>query len=261
LSEHARLLFFGVSKDKATLLKVLPPEEFEGLLVSDNAAVYSGYRQGQKCWAHPLRKGIRLVLLDPKEERYRRLLEGMLRVYGRARRLQRDRRYSAAGRERKVGELEDELLEVLASCWVEESPGEGLEHEYYLLVREVARLLMSGELFRFVVTEPVKAPNGQEVVASGTNNEAERTLRSVALARKSGRTNKTENGARCRTVVVSVLESLRQYLSSLTLESLTEEVMRWCRNGRSCFAELAERLGLPAPRHSLLDVLIPGPSP
>ena len=63
------------------------------------------------------------------------------------------------------------------------------------------------------------------------------------------------------TLVVNVLEPLRQYLVSVTLKMLAEEIERWCRTGRSGFAELAERPGLPEPRHSLLDVLIPGPSP
>ena len=101
-------------------------------------------------------------------------------------------------------------------------------------------------------------------MAPGTNNESERTLRSAAEARNTGRSNKTVRGARCRTVIVSVLESLRQYLSTCTLSSVLAEIRHWLKAGRSCFARLAEKLGLTegriaADRPSLLDRLLPVP--
>jgi len=111
-----------------------------------------------------------------------------------------------------------------------------------------------------VTAEAAKAPNGEQV-AAGTNNEAERSLRPVALARKSGSTNKTAKGARCQTVIVSVLVSLRHYLGTFTLQTLIEERKRWSEASRSCFVGLAERLGLPAPGRCILDVLIRGPRP
>jgi len=103
------------------------------------------------------------------------------------------------------------------------------------------------------------------LVWSRTNNEAERTLRSPAQARDTGRTNKTVPGARCQTVIVSVLESLRLHLSTFTLSRVIEEIRRWCETGRSCFARLAEKLGLinhglpDDSRLSLLDRVIPAP--
>jgi hypothetical protein len=47
-------------------------------------------------------------------------------------------------------------------------------------------------------------------------DEAERTLRGPALARKTGRTNRTPAGARRRTIIVSVLKSPRNHLASFT---------------------------------------------
>jgi hypothetical protein len=72
-------------------------------------------------------------------------------------------------------------------------------------------------------------------------------------------------GARRQTVIVSVLESLRQRLSTLTLSSVIEEVLRWSETGRSCFARWAEKVGLIGPgfsahgRPALLDRVIPVP--
>jgi hypothetical protein len=72
-------------------------------------------------------------------------------------------------------------------------------------------------------------------------------------------------GARHQTVIVSVLESLRQHLASFTLSSVIEEIRRWSQTGRSCFARWAEKLGLIGHglpddgRPSLLDRVIPVP--
>ena len=127
------------------------------------------------------------------------------------------------------------------------------------------RVMLAEQLFTFVTAEPVEKPNGETMLVSGTNNEAERTLRSPAQARDTGRTNKTVPGARRQTVILSVLESLRQHLSTFTLSSVIAEVHRWLETGRSCFARLAEKLGLTNHglpddgRLSLLDRVIPVP--
>ncbi len=66
LSEQVRLLFFGVPKDAATLEQILDPATFSGILISDDAAVYRHFTHSHKCWAHLLRKAIKLTLLDPE---------------------------------------------------------------------------------------------------------------------------------------------------------------------------------------------------
>jgi transposase len=73
------------------------------------------------------------------------------------------------------------------------------------------------ELFTFVIHPAV----------SGTNNESERTLRDGANDRKTGRTSKTIRGARRRTVLTSVVESLRLSLPTFTLAHVLEEVTSW----------------------------------
>jgi transposase len=125
--------------------------------------------------------------------------------------------------------------------------------------------MLAEQLFTFVTAEPVEKPNGETLAVSGTNYEAERTLRSPAQARDTGRTNRKVAGARRQTVIVSVLESLRQHLPSFTLSSVIGEIRRWADTGRSCFARWAEKLGLTGHglpgdgRPSLLDRVIPEP--
>jgi transposase len=270
LSEKARLLFFGVHKDGDTLKQILDPETFAGLMISDDAATYGNFTLAQKCWAHLLRKAIKLTLAEPANSEYRAFTDGLLAIYRRACRVQKDKRLNAAGRARKVALLDDELLDLCAPLWsldlppLEESP----ENDYRKLVNEVMRLMLDRQLFQFVTAEPVTQPNGVTQPVSGTNNEAERTLRSPAQARDTGRTSKTLTGARRQTIIVSVLESLRLYLTTFTLASAIAEIQYWLQTGQSCFSRLLHKLKLKLPpppssanreTTSLLDKVLPLP--
>jgi transposase len=261
LSERVRVLFFGVHKDADTLQAILDPATFAGIVVSDDAAVYAHFTQSQKCWAHLLRKAIKLTLLEPAHVEYRTLTDRLLEIYRAACRTQHDRRLSDAGRAKKVAALDDELLELCGPMWLSElPPTTGAADDYRLLCQELMRLMLAQQLFPFVTAAPVKLPNGATTPVAGTNNEAERTLRSAATARKTGRTNKTLAGARRQTILVSVLESLRCHLSTFTLTTVIAEIQRWFGTGRSCFEELLTALHLTPPAESLLDRVLPAPS-
>jgi len=261
LSEQARVLLFGVPKDAETLQQILDPHTFAGLVISDDAAVYANFSQAQKCWAHLLRKAIKLTLQEPENAEYRQFTDRLLAIYRQGCRVQRDGRLSGAGRARKVAALDDEILELCAPLWLLELPPleDGPENDYRLLVNEVMRLMLDQQLFSFVMAEPAVQPNGVSQPVAGTNNEAERTLRGVAEARKTGRTSKTVVGARRQTILVTVLESLRLYLPQFTLASVLEEIDRWWQAGQSCFTRLLKRRKLPARVESILDNVLPVP--
>jgi transposase len=261
LSEKARVLFFGVHKDADTLEKILDPATFAGIVISDDAAVYANFTQSQKCWAHLLRKAIKLTLQEPENAEYRHFTDRLLEIYRSACRVQKDARRSMAGRAQKVAELDDEILDLCAPLWVLELPPleEGPENDYRLLVNEVMRLMLDKHLFTFVTGEPAKQPNGTCQPVAGTNNEVERTLRNPAAARDTGRANKTPVGARRQTIIVSVLESLRVYLKTFTLANVIAEIERWRHAGESCFSKLLRKLKLKVPDQSILDKLIPVP--
>jgi transposase len=261
LSEKARVLLFGVHKDADTLEQILDPHTFTGLLISDDAAVYANFSQAQKCWAHLLRKAIKLTLQEPENPEYRSFTDRLLAIYRRACRVQRDGRLSVAGRAGKVTGLNDAILELCAPLWVLELPPleEGPANDYRLLVNEVMRLMLAKQLFTFVTAEPAAQPNGTSQPVAGTNNEAERTLRGAAEARKTGRTSKTLVGARRQTIIVSVLESLRLYLPHFTLASVIAEINRWWQAGQSCFTKLLKKMKLQLGAESILDNLMPAP--
>jgi transposase len=261
LSEKARLLFFGVHKDAETLKAILDPATFAGLVFSDDAAIYANFTAAQKCWAHLLRKAIKLTLQEPHNLAYRNFTDRLLEIYRAACRLQRDGRFRDAGRIQKVADLDDQILELCGPLWAAELPPlEGPDNDYRLLANELMRLMLARQLFTFVTSQPVTQPNGVTPPLDATNNEAERTLRNPATARNTGRMNKTMAGARRQTILASVLESLRLYLPTFTLSSVIAEIQDWVEKGRSCFTALLEKLKLRSPQQSILDQVLPNPS-
>lgn len=227
-SQWQRLFLFGCRKDDATLDQILPPDVFEGLGVSDDAAVYRGrFGRAQKCWAHLLRKAIRLALLYPHNKDYRRCLDLLLELYRDAKRVAADGRLGPAGRQFHCGELESRLWGLCGHFQCETS-ADMIPHQrdFANLIEELIRLLMDGELFTFVLVPGVDS----------TNNISERLLRGPAQDRKAGRTNRTATGAHRRSVIVSVLESLRVNLATFTLASVLKEVGHWMQEGTSLFA-------------------------
>ncbi len=77
-TEQLTVLFYGVHKDGATLHEILDNDSFAGTLVSDNAAVYQGFTNSQKCRAHWVRKAIKLTLQDGTNQQYRGLADELL---------------------------------------------------------------------------------------------------------------------------------------------------------------------------------------
>lgn len=229
LSDSARVFLFGCRKDAATLETMLPVELFQGVGVSDHAAVYTNqFAAGQKCWAHLLRKAIRLSLLYPRNRKYKRFLDELLAIYREGKRAAADARLGARGRHRRVAELEGRLCGLCNPHWHE--PADDCrphERDFYNLVNELLTLVMAEELFTFVLRPEVDP----------TNNLSERELRSPAQDRKAGRTNQTASGARRRSVIVSVLQSLKVALPQFTLGSVVSEVTRWIETGVSLFVE------------------------
>lgn len=228
------VLLYGRKRDAVVLDEMLPRDVFTGIGVSDDYAVYRNrFSKGQKCWAHLLRKAIKLMLSYPDNPRYREFFEELLSVFREGKRWQKDGRLSEAGRRRKL----DEIEEGFRTLCFDFRPGEQQRQapggtDLAALLKELVRCLADGELFTFVLHPDVNA----------TNNVSERTLRNSAQARNTGRTSKTEGGAQRRSVITSVFVSLRQNLPELTLQSILEEVTEWCRTGQSLFRRQLQHL-------------------
>ena len=227
-AQWQRLFLFGCRKDDDTLDQILPPDVFDGVGVSDDAAVYRGrFAQAQKCWAHLLRKAIHLALLYPRKKTYQRFLDQLLELYYDAKRAAADGRLGEWSRQMRVCDLENRLCDLCRPYHHRTTPDmKPHERDFANLSDELMRLYLEGELFTFVLVPEVEA----------TNNIVERLLRGSAQDRKAGRTNKTASGAQRRSVIVSVLESLRVNLQTFNLATVLQEVGRWMTEGISLFA-------------------------
>ena len=85
-------------------------------MISDDAAVYAHFTKSQKCWAHLLRKAIKLTLQEPTNADYRQFTDRLLAIYRAACRIQKDGRLGDAGRAQRIAALDDEILELCAPC-------------------------------------------------------------------------------------------------------------------------------------------------
>ena len=182
-SELERVFLFGCHMDDDTLDEMLPPNAFDGIAVTDDANVFRGrFTRSQKCWAHLLRKVIRLALLNPRKKMYRHFLDRLLQLYNDAKRSANDGRLGEAGRKQRIAELGERLCQLCWPHWRDTTPGmKPHERDFTNLVNELLRLLTAEELFTFVL----------EPAVASTNNFSERNLRGPAQDRKAGRTNKT----------------------------------------------------------------------
>lgn len=249
LNDQLTVLFYGVHKDGATLQEILDKSAFAGTLVSDNAAIYQGFTSSQKCWAHLLRKAIKLTLEDPTNQEYRTLVDELLSIYRDAKKLAADGRYGDAGRNRRITELENRVVNVCMPGWSNQAVGgEGTKNDYHRLCNEVMKLMVNKELFVFVTCDQV----------AGTNNASERQLRGDALARKTGRTSKTPSGARRQSVISSVLQSIGKHVNQFHLQNVIDEIERWTVVGQSCFESMREKLSPDnnQPKQGILERII-----
>jgi len=220
----------GVSRAKAEATAVLG-DSFAGIGVTDDYAAYQSlFTQHQLCWAHLIRKAIKLALQHPDHPEYATFLDELCETYHQALRHQRDGRLSV-GRVERAAQLLDRIRQLCTRHGEPIVPDETPPH-----VADFIRLqneLMDNPdcLFVFVEHPTVEA----------TNNRSERNARREAEVRKGARTSKTADGAQRRGVILTVLASLATRFQRFTLDNLLSEVTRWWETGLSIFQkELAE---------------------
>jgi len=182
------------------------------------------------CWAHLLRKAIKLMLEHPEEQQYGEFLNELCDIYQQAVRFQKDQRLSV-GRIERSQQLK---AKVVALCT---RAGEKIDTQI-MSIHEATFVRLQNELvnglaalFVFVV-HPAVEP---------TNNRSERNVRREAEVCKGGRTNKSEPGAKRRSILMTVLTTLNTRFPKFTLEQLLLEVQGWIEPGCSIFRwELSE---------------------
>jgi hypothetical protein len=219
----------GVGRGKAEAQAVLG-EQFSGIGVSDGYAAYKYlFNEHQLCWAHLLRKAIKLMLQHPSQGHYRQFFDDLYELYQQAVRWQKDKRLTV-GRTQKVELLKARLCQ-LCSRWQESIDAETMPTHDQVFIRLQHELIAGIDALFVFVANPQVEP---------TNNRSERNLRREAEVRKGGRTSKTPSGAGRRSIIMSVLATLNTRFEGFTLEHLLNELTHWMQRGLSRFqAELA----------------------
>ena len=87
-----------------------------------------------------------------------------------------------------------------------------------------------------------------------------KNVRGSAIDRRTSRTSKTIRGVRCRTILVSVLESPRLHVDDFTLSGVLQEATTWTAKRPGLFGRLLNTTGLAPPRSSPLATLFPLPA-
>jgi regulator of replication initiation timing len=219
----------GVGRGKAEAQAILG-DKFGGIGVSDDYGAYKHlFEEHQLCWAHLLRKAIKLMLQYPDKQEYAVFLEELYAIYQQAVRWQRDQRLSV-GRQEKSKQLQARILDLCTRA------GETLENPK-LSVDEATFIRLQNELVNDVASLFVFVEHPE---VEPTNNRSERNVRREAEIRKGGRTSKSDHGAKRRSIIMTVLATLNTRFKKFTLENLLAEVARWLEIGRSTFqSELA----------------------
>ena len=215
----------GVSREKEEAIKILG-ETFNGIGVSDDYGAYKNlFATHQLCWAHLIRKAVKLMLQNPDQTAYAEFLRSLSDIYRQAIAYQKDRRLSV-GRGQKVVELK---ASIKALCTDAGEPISDTTTEHQATFIRLQNELVNNldKLFVFVEHTEVEP----------TNNISERNVRREAEIRKGGRTSKTQNGAKRRGVIVSVLMSLRKRFERFTMKHLLDEIQSWFDAGRSVFQQ------------------------
>lgn len=165
--------------------------EFQGTLVTDFWAAYTGMsRTAQKCWPHLLRELKEIDKGPQAKQDWPEFAEKLRRIYRDAVNLAARREQLEPGSfDRKVLALDTRMTDLAVGAWTNPHA-----------VRLAKRLFKHGpDLLTFVEIAGVPSDN----------NHAERTIRPAVEMRKLSYGNRSEKGAATRSVLMSVLRTLK----------------------------------------------------
>ena len=223
----------GVSRKKEEATEVLG-DNFAGIGVTDDYAAYkSMFSQHQLCWAHLIRKAIKLALQHPDHQEYADFLDQLCAIYSDAKQLSAQRDDDKV--EAMIEKLQERIKELCTRHEETIVKPKDAESRTTATAKDVETcILLQRELMNnldclFVFVEhPDVEP---------TNNRSERNVRREAEIRKGARTSKTASGAKRRGTIVTVLASLHTRIENFTLSNLLAEVTSWFEKGCSIFEQ------------------------
>ncbi len=227
----------GVSRKKSEATAVLG-EDFAGIGVTDDYAAYKTmFTQHQLCWAHLIRKAIKLALQNPNETEYMEFLDQLCLLYRDAKSCQNVEANQTIIT-KTIKQLQERVIslcsrrdeKIITIKFAEKQKpaiNPTVDHltTFILLQRELTNNL--DKLFVFVEHAEVEP----------TNNLSERNVRREAEIRKASKCSKSEKGAKRRGVIMTVLASLQTRIPNFTLANVLLEIEAWFQRGSSRFQQ------------------------
>lgn len=194
-TDKVRYFLYRKSRS-AEVVKEVPGERFDGVVVSDFYAAYNAHlRLDQRCWVHLLRDIHELKGKHAKDQGLRKWEAKVKAIYERAKAYKGPSKKLAeverqTERVRRQREFEQELMRVCR-------PHIKKKRVQSRLCERVERNLP--EMFMFV---------GDERVPSD-NNEAERSVREVVVSRKISGGTRSEKGSEAKSILASLFGTWR----------------------------------------------------
>jgi hypothetical protein len=239
----------GVSRKKSEATAVLG-EDFAGIGVTDDYAAYrTMFTQHQLCWAHLIRKAIKLALQNPNETEYMEFLDQLCLLYHDAKSCQNVETNQTIITQ-TIKQLQERVTslcrrrdeKIITPKFAEKQKpvlNPTVDHlaTFINLQRELTNNL--DKLFVFVEHAEVEP----------TNNLSERNVRREAEIRKASKCSKSEKGAKRRGVIMTVLASLKTRIPNFTLANVLLEIETWFQRRSSRFQQelLAHQSNRPPP--------------
>ena len=103
------LLLYGEKRNEAVLDRILPRGKFKGTAISDCYKIYENYfSSAQKCWAHFLRKAIKLMLLYTEKKEYEDFFKELHAIFVEGKKLKEQE----GDKEEKIAAFEERITKI-----------------------------------------------------------------------------------------------------------------------------------------------------
>ncbi|MCG2736060.1 MAG: IS66 family transposase [Candidatus Omnitrophota bacterium] len=209
--KHTSIFDFRDSRSAKIILDILGEDKLGTVLVVDRYAAYNKAPCNlQYCYAHLLREAEDLKKEFPKESEIKNFVNCVAPLISKAMSLRKEN-ISEKRYYKKAQKLKKKIMEAM------NGPG---KHAGVQKIQDIFRE-KSHRLFHWVENRNVPADN----------NYAERELRPTVIARKVSHGSQSKAGARTRSILMSVLHTVKKRLRSGTVEDwLNETLQKYIHN-------------------------------
>lgn len=234
------LALYWKNRSEDILDSILPRWEYKWTAITDFYKVYEWYFSSmQKCWAHFLRDAIKLTLLYPYNTEYKDFFEEFFAVFIEWKQLKvefENKNYTLTHDQKaiKVEILKNKISSICSKSDTKLNKDTTKDQRNYVNLQKRIMKSNIGEnsLFTFILIKNVEP----------TSNKVEQALRNTAKARNNYQTSKTESWAKKRSIITTVIESLKWNIQDFSFKTVIAEVIKWWEEWISLFQKQLQYL-------------------